>query len=96
MPEEGEVPGPTKEETDVLKKFLSEHRQLIGILNKYGKNANCVPTDVLKESTGLSDRRIAQHLRVFEGNDFAADIGDEVICSRDAIKRLRKELQGEL
>lgn len=91
---------PYTPEPDETKKMwndlLSEHRRLKGILDKYAKKSKCVPLDILKDESGLPEERIAQHMKIFDANDYTTRVEEDVVCSRDAIRKLKNELQEEL
>jgi hypothetical protein len=91
---------PYTPETDDIKKMwndlLSEHRRLKGILDKYGKKSKCVPLDIMKDESGLTEDRIAQHMKIFDANDYTTEVEEGVVCGRGAIRKLKSELQEEL
>jgi len=95
-PGPGPGPGPAP---SVIDSFIEEHRKLKRILDNYGAKGMCVPRSVLERESGITGKRLDQHLRVFEGSDAAAPIteeGEEVICGKSAIEELKKKIKLEL
>jgi len=89
-------PAPTPE---TIEAFIEEHRKLKRILSDYGVKGMCVPRSVLERESGITGKRLDQHLRVFEGADAAIPIteeGEEVICGKSAIDELIKKVKLEL
>ncbi|MCD6148002.1 hypothetical protein J7J18_01375 [bacterium] len=92
------TPGPAPTPA-TIEAFIEEHRKLKKILSDYGVKGMCVPRSVLERESGITGKRLDQHLRVFEGSDAAIPIteeGEEVICGKSAIEELKKKIKVEL
>jgi len=83
----------------IIQSFIDEHKKLKAILDSYGAKGACVPRTTLEKEGGIVGEQLDRHIRVFTNSDAAAPIteeGEEVLCSKNAIRELKKKLEVEL
>lgn len=83
----------------IIESFIEEHKKLKSILDRYGAEGKCARRSELERESGITGKRLDQHLRVLTNSDAAASIteeGEEVLCGKRAIEELKKKIKLEL
>lgn len=87
------TPTPTPVPTKEMEQFIIEHEKLKGIIERH--KPGCVTLATLMTEGGVTEVRLNQHVDLFVGDDYVAKIVKDAICSRDAIKELKKRMESD-
>lgn len=82
------TPVPTKE----MEEFVLEHEKLKGIIERH---KGCISLNTLMAEGGITEKRLKQHVELFESGDYVGRVVKDAICSKVAISDLRKRLESD-
>lgn len=87
---------PTAKPSKIIQEFITEHKRLKSIIDRYAAKRTCIPLNSLEKESRVAPATLKQHTDLFREHDYISQATDDTICSRKALSHLKKKLEEAL